>query len=132
MTEEEFAEAVVVRIVVDDDDTLERRLWLYTHGLAAHGLPELEMRDVHPFWAYAAFSALNHWGSLFASSPVQARSQPITIDTLDGIYVTARLESSKHPHWAEHATGCLAIVLRSLELGCSVCDEHGSAPGTVH
>jgi hypothetical protein len=35
------------------------RGWLHTHGLAAHGMPELEMKDVPAFLRLAAGGLLN-------------------------------------------------------------------------
>jgi hypothetical protein len=51
--EEDKAEGVTIHYVTDWS-------WLHTHGMDAHGLPELEMRDVPAFLAEGATGLLQH------------------------------------------------------------------------
>lgn len=61
MTRDEANEWVQSNIVVHMVDMGEPNgVWVHTHGLAAHSLPELEIRGVRPlFLAYSAARMLN-------------------------------------------------------------------------
>lgn len=159
MTLEEFAKVCMIRIVEEHAEApaqaLEpwrrHRLWLYTHGLEKFDLPELELRNVHPFWSEEAASQLTEWAYKCSRRPYgfgepvregqeNTREEmglpplemaPFEIQTLAGLHVTVRLTRSTSDHWHGHRTGCLWVRLRGLEMGCSCC-ECGSGAGTVH
>jgi len=121
-------------IAVDGDEehhTLSptARFWLHTNGMGHFNLPELEIRDVPPWFVSAAGAELNGWAAFSLDRGISDG------DVLDGGGpVPLKIEASASPDlfWKGAERVCLRLEV-TLVLFAAGHKKHGpDGPETVH
>ncbi|HSD20929.1 MAG TPA: hypothetical protein VLC54_12875 [Anaeromyxobacter sp.] len=99
------------------------RGWLHTHGLAAHGLPELEMRNVPLFLGKAAAGVLNDLADYLlneATAPLLA-GQLVRLGHYS-VQVVAGQPDQAAGYDPEHYADIRLVVVDAPEMECA-CEE---------
>jgi hypothetical protein len=101
------------------------RGWLHTHGLAAHGKPELEIRNVPQFLRGAAGGLLNELADYLlndATKPLVA-GQLIDLGGTTSLQVVAGRGDAEAGYDPAHYDGCVRLTVGDPpETGCE-CEE---------
>lgn len=85
------------------------QFWLFTHGLDAFGLPELEIRNVPCLWMEAAAVELKTWAAL----AIEQEGLPVNKALVHpgGRHYEIRFVPSEDPLWQSRGMTCLTLEL---------------------
>jgi hypothetical protein len=102
--------------------------WLHTHGLAAHGKPELEIRNVPVFLGAAAGALLNDLaGYLLNDAPAPLVAGELLRCGATTIRVLAANPDADQGYDPAHYDGCVRLVLVDPPDSACACDECAKA-----
>jgi len=100
----------------------ECRFWVNTNGLHAHGLPEIEIREVPPMYVGAAGDRVNAWAYYsLRDCPIEAGEALGSEE--DPIQMRLLAVESPDPFWMEHGRRCLRLVVDQVAFHCCACGE---------
>lgn len=104
-------------------------VWVHTHGLAAHGHPELEILGVPSYFVEAAGSLLNTVGDYVLNErPVKAGERMQL-----GPLAFVRFEEAKvRPGAENHYEDPVLRLVDSAGMVCGDCGEGPAASGHLH
>jgi hypothetical protein len=105
------------------------RFWMHTNGLHLFGLPELEIRDVPPWYVQAAGSDLTAWAAYAVDCGISEG------DELDGAGpVPFKIEASPSPdpHWTKLGRECLRLEVSRVLFACGHKKHGPGGPKSVH
>jgi len=108
--------------------------WCHTHGLAAHGLPELEVRDVSPLFLSAAGVLLNRVAEYLLENPPGHVKLGQTMETdRFTVFRFEKLEPIAPDQAEEYADERWCLVAVEGAVRCACCDKSiGSQEPCAH